>query len=159
MGKKHNALFAAIFVAALSPSTLSARDGAVVLVNRENAVSVDEQEARRLLRRLYLKERTSWPSGERVVFFARSPDNIAEQLFRETVLDMRTGALDDYWLRLKQTRGETPPRAVGSTRILLRQIDAKANAVGVVSLSEYEALSQKYNNIRVLMTLDGENDD
>ncbi|MGF1545185.1 MAG: hypothetical protein ACFB00_11910 [Parvularculaceae bacterium] len=155
-------LLAWVLVAAFAPSDLSGAadpaggDGVVVLVNAHNEISLDEDETKRLLRRLYLKERSSWPDGERAVFFARASADVAERRFRREILDMTDASLDDHWIRQKQTRGETPPRAVRSTRILMRQIERRPNAVGVVTKSEFDELSGTHENVRILISLHGD---
>jgi len=68
---------------------------------------------------------------------------------------MSGAQIEDHWMRMKQTRGETPPRSVKSSRIVLRQIQLKENAVTVIAKSEFEMLGINYNNIKILIELKG----
>ena len=132
----------------------------LIVVNKDNDILKRESDVEELLRRIYLKEVTSWPGGERAVFFGRPSDSPEEQAFRMKILNMSDDGLEEHWTRLKQIRGETPPRAISSTRILLRQIDSKKYAVGVVSKRDFESLVDLDGSHRVISTIkvDGASD-
>lgn len=139
--------FAAILTGALLPAAPAHADEAyVVLVNAENDISGDDG-ARAEVVRLFMKRSTEWSNGLRAEPFDRSPDSPARQAFVSHVLDSSSSELDDWWLRLRQTRGETPPREVGSARLLLRAISRRDGAFGFAARSEVEPLPE---DVRVL---------
>ena len=121
-----------------------------VVVNEECDVDLEDKNVFHLLRRLYLKQQTFWPSGETSVFFARNEVSAEEKAFRKVVLHMTDAQLDDHWVKMKQMRGLTPPRAVNSTRILLRQMQLRRDAVGVISEHDYLKHAKDSPRIKVL---------
>lgn len=123
-----------------------------VLVNAENDVVLDDENAHVLLRRIYLKQLTAWPSGKKSYFFARKDETDTEGAFRKIILKMSDAQLNDHWLKMKQIRGSTPPRAVGSTRILLRQLEIRSGAVGVVSAEDFNKHAKDNPKIKILTT-------
>lgn len=145
--------FLASLTVIVYPTIACAGEQFFVVVNAENKISNDSETLHRTLRRIYLKEITSWPNGDSSIFFARPEQTLEEQVFRQMILNMDDDALQEYWTRLKQIKGETPPRAVSSTRILLRQLQRKTNAVGVISKNEFDALAGADQNLRIVATL------
>ncbi len=124
-----------------------------VIVNEKNTTDLNIDEKSILLRRLYLKEQTWWPKGGKSLFFARNENSMEEQVFRKIILLISDRQLDDHWIRMKQTRGVTPPRSVNSTRILLRQIKSRPDAVGVISKSDYLKFVKDDPQIRIFTTI------
>ena len=148
-------LLTIIFIILFSTNThadIPAEAQFYVLVNGANNSAMDEKNVHVLLRRIYLKQQTAWSSGKKSYFFARKDANSAELAFRKIVLGMSDSELDKYWLRMKQVRGLTPPRAVGSTRILLRQLQIRGGAVGVVSEEDYHKYVENNPHVQVLTT-------
>ncbi|PHS25804.1 MAG: hypothetical protein COA84_07125 [Robiginitomaculum sp.] len=107
-----------------------------VVVNVENQFSGDEDTKRTQIKRLYLKEQTAWPGGVGAIPFGREAGSPEQAAFEKAVLAMSSGEIEGHWLKLKQIRGETPPRGIGSARILARQIGKNTGGFGVVLASE-----------------------
>ncbi len=107
-----------------------------VVVNAENGFDGDDAKKKTQVKRLYLKEQSSWPGGADAVPFGREDGSAEQNAFQSVVLGMSDSDVEGHWLRLKQVRGETPPRGVGSMRILARQIGKQPGAFGVVIASE-----------------------
>lgn len=151
-------LFIALSIApALIAGSLDAAHAAervFVIINAQNDSLDRNEDVKAILRRIYLKEITSWPSGDRAIFFGRPADSEEEQAFRAAILGMSDDALEEHWTRMKQIRGETPPRAISSTRILLRQIESKKNAVGVISDEDFSKLIADSDDHRIIETID-----
>ena len=101
----------------------------VVLVNEANEIEGGDT-GKSEAARLFLKRATEWSNGLRAFPFDRPKDSAAHKTFVEEVLDSDESALNDWWARLKQTRGETPPREVGSVRFLIRAITRREGAFG-----------------------------
>jgi hypothetical protein len=107
-----------------------------IIVNAENQFSGDDDAKRTQIKRLYLKEQTAWPGGIESIPFGREADSPEQTAFEKAVLAMSSGEIEGHWLKLKQIRGETPPRGIGSARILARQIGKNTGGFGVVLASE-----------------------
>lgn len=122
-------------------SPVSIADQFAVIVNAENAG--DEQE----IKNLFLKRKTSWNNGEIAVPLAREGTSAEQVAFNAMVLGFSASELAGHWQTEKQKTGETPPKAVGSERILFRQIQRKKGAFGIVPTS---SVSSPPNGIKVL---------
>lgn len=107
-----------------------------VIVNAANSYAADGDAAKAQIKRLYLKVQRSWPGGQSAVPFGRDAGSAEQAAFEKDVLGMSNSAVDGHWLKLKQTSGETPPRGVGSARILIRQVGKEPGAFGVVTAAE-----------------------
>lgn len=139
----------AALVAGLAAAPAQAGEFAV-LVNADN--DVGGEQARAEVARLFLKRKSEWPNGVRARPFARPADSAAHAAFVASVLEATPDQLQHWWARLKQTRGETPPRAVGSTRFLLRAIGRREGAFGYAAKSEIESLPE---GVKILFEFNG----
>lgn len=130
-------------------------DAYAIVVNAENSVSGSRTDLIATIRRLYLKQQKDWPDGSSAIVFARPAGTEEEVAFRKYILGMDESRLESHWLRLKQTQGAPPPRAVGSARILLRQISLRKSAFGIVRMSELGDAA----GVKVLLEFGGGPDD
>lgn len=142
-----------------APVSASAQSKFYALVNTKNDISLTENEIPILLKRLYLKKSTEFPGGKKALFFARRKDSLEEIAFRKTILKLKQSQLEDHWLRMKQTRGLTPPRGIGSTRILLRQLKSRPEAIGVLSEQDYRKHAKELSDVKILLTFMVTNDE
>ncbi len=133
-------LAGALVLLAFTLSTPTIAQEYAVMVNAQNGFSGDDNVKRTQIKRLYLKEQKNWPGGVEAIPFGREEGSAAQQAFIQKVLGMTGTELEAHWLKLKQMSGETPPRGVGSARILARQIGKKPGAFGVVQASEAAAV-------------------
>lgn len=125
-----------------------------VLVHKASESRLGDREVLLFLKRIYLKQQTTWPDGSKVYFFARRQGSDEETAFRDVILSMNDAQLDDYWVKMKQKRGLTPPRAVSSSRILLRQLQMRANAIGVISGADFNKHAQNNPDVEILFTFE-----
>jgi len=137
-----------VLLAAAAP--LSAAQTFAVIVSEENAYAGEGAAAVQQLRRLYLREQTSWPGGQDAVAFAREPGSPEQTAFLATVVGMTQAEETAHWLRMKQIRGEAEPRAVGSARILARQVARNPGAFAVVLYEEAASME----GVRVIHAFD-----
>ena len=138
-------LGASIVPGAMSVNAEAIDDDYLIIVNAENDIIFSGADGRAYLRQLFLKERTGWPDGKPVTFLARSEKNTVSVVFRERVLEATQAELRRHWLRQKQTRGETPPRQVSSTRLLMRLVARNETAISVVSKQEYDMFVEHFS--------------
>lgn len=107
-----------------------------VVVNAANPVLEKGEDARDTVRRVYLKELSAWPGGAESQPFAREAGSPVQTAFVKAVLGMDETAINDHWTRVKQTKGETPPREVGSVNILFRLVGKFEGGLSVVTAEE-----------------------
>ncbi len=129
----------AVLVLGSTAGTCAAAEYAVI-ANAANPDAARGAAIREVVKRLFLKEQTNWPGGLPAKPLARPAGTPAADAFAAEVLGMSRTALDNHWLHLKQTKGETPPRAVGSVRILLRLVGKYPGAFSVVSAEQAASL-------------------
>ncbi|GER07521.1 hypothetical protein GCM10007972_20970 [Iodidimonas muriae] len=121
----------------------------VVLVNKANPTELSGDAAVDTIRQLYLKELSNWPNGLHADPFAREGGSPAQTAFINNILKMSPTAVTDHWTRVKQTKGETPPREVGSERILFRLIGKFEGGFAIVSAEEAASAP---DTVKVLLT-------
>lgn len=108
----------------------------VVIVNTSNSLSGDQKQMEQQVKRAFLKQATTWPSGAEVKAFDRAkgaPESIA---FISSVLGMDEAEVARYWLGLKQKTGETPPRNVSSSSMVKRLVTKYEGGIAVIKESE-----------------------
>ncbi len=123
----------------------------MVIVNAANPDAAAGASMKEVVKRLFLKEQTNWSGGVPAKPLARPAGSAAAEAFAAEVLEMSAAELDEHWLRLKQTRGETPPRSVGSARILLRLVGKYPGAFSVVGAQEAASLPA---GVKVMFTFE-----
>lgn len=124
----------------------------VVLVNAANDVAGSAEEIKTTLRTIFLKEKTSWPNGVDAIPLGPTAGEPAYDTFVNTVLGMTPQEVEAHFIRLKQIKGETPPREVGSARILMRTIGKQEGAFGVATKADAANLAE---GVRVLFEFSG----
>jgi len=122
--------FLVLAVAALviMPSISYAGEYAVI-VNDSNSNSASQGD----IKRMFLKQQTSWADGTSANPFDRKADSAEHKAFASKVLGMTEAELAEYWGAEKSKSGTTPPREIGSDSILTRQVSRKGGGFGVVS--------------------------
>ena len=120
-----------------------------VIVNQGNPISGTSDELRSLVVRLFLKQQKDWPSNILCRIYDRESDSAEHQQFVERILNMSEGKLSTHWVKMKQLSGETPPRVIRSSSILLRFIQKHQGGIGIVKKEESKKLS---SSVKVLFT-------
>lgn len=106
-----------------------------VVIHAGNELTVSGDEARALIKRLFLKELTRWPDGSEARIYARVAESAPQAAFRRQLLAMSEAELARHWLKQKSMNGTTPPKEVDSDRLVLKYVAKYQNAVGVVELA------------------------
>ena len=134
-------LFIVLLTSTSSP--VLAKDSFALIINEDNHSSGSRKEMISLIARLFLKKGKMWPESDLTCRpFDRGDTSQEHQEFIEKILKMSKGRLDDHWAKMKQLRGDTPPRKINSTRILLRLIQKNKGAFGIVSREDAADLPQ-----------------
>lgn len=107
-----------------------------VIVNSDNPVLAEGEAARETVKRIYLKELGQWPDGSPAQPLARTGGSPAQEAFVAKVLEMTGASVNDHWARLKQTKGETPPREVNSALVLFRTVGREKGGLAVLTADE-----------------------
>ncbi|GAB4540323.1 MAG: hypothetical protein Tsb0010_18270 [Parvularculaceae bacterium] len=124
----------------------------VVLVNAANDFVGSADDIKTALRTIFLKEKTSWPNGVDAIPLGPSAGDPAYETFVNTVLGMTPQEVEAHFIRLKQIKGETPPREVGSARILMRTVGKQEGAFGIATKADAADLAE---GVRVLFEFSG----
>lgn len=135
----------AIFVIAFAPQALA--QSYAVIVNNVNSFSGDETAMKQQVKRLFLKQSSAWQGGTEVRAFDRAKGSPETTAFISDVLGMDEAAVARHWLSLKQKTGETPPRNVSSSNMLVKLVSKYEGGVGVVDSTTASALP---DGVRVL---------
>lgn len=101
-----------------------------VIVHASNpigAVPMDE------VSRIFLKRKTSWPSGAQVAPVDRDGRSNIRSSFARTFHDRSTDALDSYWQQQIFSGREAPPPVVTSDAETVEYVAKNPNAIGYVS--------------------------
>lgn len=120
-----------------------------IIVNVTNNYAASDDEMRQLIKRLFLKQETDWPNGELARAFGRDPKSSEQNVFAEKILAMNTAEIARHWLGLKQKTGETPPRSINSTRMLLKTVEKYPGAFGLVDEKTAKELP---NTVKILFS-------
>ncbi len=121
-----------------------AQDSFALIINEDNPYTSNRKDMISLIARLYLKKGKMWPeSDETCRPFDRAKNSPEHQHFMKTILKISEGRLSEHWAKMKQLRGDTPPRKIKSTRILLKLIEKNPGAFGIVSQKDLPTLSKK----------------
>lgn len=119
----------------------------VVIVNDQNSFSGDPSDMKVVVSRLFLKKQSAWPDGELVKPYDRTLHSQEHQRFVKDILNLKEGKLLEHWAKMKQIRGETPPRSIRAASILLKLIKKHKGGFGVV---DAELADQLPAGIKVL---------
>lgn len=131
-----------------APVAANAAEFAVV-VNAGNQYSGGESDAKEMVKQLFLKNRSRWPGNTEAKPLGRRADSPPHKAFLEKVLKMSEAQLAQHWLSLKQKTGQTPPRAIGSDKMLIKMVAKYQGGFSVVSK---EAADGAGNKVKVLFT-------
>jgi len=106
----------------------------VVIVHPDRDVSLSESE----VAQIYLKKRSFWTSGERIVPVNRDSGSVARAAFAEAVFGNDTGLLPVYWNR-QYFRGVLPPATLASDEAVMRFVASEPRAIGYVDSERVDA--------------------
>lgn len=127
-------LAAALVIALALPSLASAESQSDILI-----VANPSADAGRLsladVRDMFLKKRTSWPSGAKVVPLNVTDGSRLRNDFRNKVLGMTSEEEKSYWQERKIKAGESTPSEFGDT---LRAVFKMRGAIGYVYRSQFK---------------------
>ncbi len=141
--------FCVLFVIVSLATPCFAEETMAIIVNRGNPISGTSEELNHLVARIFLKQQKDWPSDISCRTYDREQDSLEHQQFVEHKLKMSEGRLLAHWGKMKQLSGETPPRVIRSSSILLRFIAKHNGGIGIVKQEEVRKLP---SSIKVLFT-------
>ena len=105
-----------------------------LVINANSKCTLTGDEAKALIKKLFLRELTQWPGGVEAKPYAREAAAAEQVAFLKDVLGMTDAELARHWLKVKNTNGTTPPKDVDSERMLLKHIAKSDGAFGVVKI-------------------------
>lgn len=117
---------ALLFLGVCAPAALAGRE-LVVIVHKASplqTMSVNE------VRAYYMKKQGAWSDGSKVRPVQQSGD--VRDGFVKRTLGMSTTEFERYWLELKYSAAESPPKQVDSDDDVIRFVGAMKGAIGFV---------------------------
>jgi ABC-type phosphate transport system substrate-binding protein len=117
---------ALLFLGMIAPAALAGRE-LVVIVHKaspQQTMSVNE------VRAYYMKKQVAWSDGSKVRPVQQSGD--VRDGFVKRTLGMSTTEFERYWLELKYSAAESPPKQVDSDDDVIRFVGAMKGAIGFV---------------------------
>ncbi len=105
-----------------------------VVVNDKNPVKETGDEAKALVRKLFLKELTQWPGSLDAKPYGREAASDEQVAFLKIVLQLTDSELARHWLKQKNLNGTTPPKEVDSDRMVLKYVARTTGAFGIVRI-------------------------
>ena len=84
------------------------------------------------VRRIFLREQTTWAQGWPIATFLRSSENPIRADFSVAVLGKEPGQMAEYWLNLQLTRGLDPPKICRTSSLMKQYLDRLKGAIGYV---------------------------
>jgi ABC-type phosphate transport system substrate-binding protein len=108
-----------------------------VVVNPKNPVTTISMSD---LREIFSCERTSWPSGNRILLFSRMSNTPEYAVMLKTIYRMSESDYRQYWV-LRQVRGESSCRAteLPSKGITMEALRTYPGAIALIRVSELTA--------------------
>ncbi len=140
----------AVCLSAFSMVTSVVAADFVVIVNSKNTYSASETEMKNVVKRIFLKQQSSWPGGSTTKVFDGKKGGLVQAAFSASMLKMDDVALASYWLGLKQKTGETPPRNVGSKNSMIKLVSKYDGAIGIIDKASAEDAS---GQVKILMDI------
>ena len=122
--------------------------GYVVVVHKDNPYSEDDAKMEGFIKSAYLAQSTSWPSGAKIEAYARKGGSDEMKAFQEKILGMSDSEVSRHWIKMKNSKGIAPPRALGSARLAVKYV-AKNKGAFVV-LAESDAPKDDSSGVKVL---------
>ena len=123
-------LYVALIALSCCAASLQAQSGFQVVVHQSN--STDRISAGELAR-IYMREQTTWPNGNKVVPVDLPAESSARERFSSAVLGKSTSQIKAHWEREVFAGRAVPPAEQRSERDVLAFVAANPGSVGYVS--------------------------
>ena len=117
------------------PAVAESSEYAVVSSAENRASEVDAS----LVRLLYLKELSEWPTGTSARPIGRAEGSPEDRLLLESVLEMDAARLAQHWISLKQRTGQRKVRRVESSEKVVLLLKHYPGAFAVLPIAIAEA--------------------
>lgn len=105
----------------------------IVIVNANNSFAADDTKSKQEVKRLFLKDKKSWPGGIKAKPIGPATGSEAYNALLSGVLDMDSAGLAQHWLRVKQISGQSKPREVKSSRMVTKLVLRDDGALSIVT--------------------------
>jgi ABC-type phosphate transport system substrate-binding protein len=115
--------------AAATPARSAPPVEIAVVVNTENpmpSLTADD------IRSYFMKQKSSWPNGEKIRPVDVEADNAARSLFLSRVLRTTSSDLERHWLEIKYRSAESPPKRMSDDEGVLKYVGAFKGGIGFV---------------------------
>ncbi|MCG5054206.1 MAG: hypothetical protein KA712_14675 [Myxococcales bacterium] len=140
--KAYKTAVAMLLVLLFPPSTSRSEPPVevAVVINAANpmgSMTLDE------VRSFYMKQKSSWPDGEKIRPVDTETDDAARTLFLGKVLKTNPTDLERHWLEIKYRSAESPPKRMEDEAGVLKYVGAFKGGIGFVAVSALELAKDK----------------
>lgn len=116
-----------------SGTAIAGRELAVIVHKASPAATLSQAQ----VKAYYLKKQAAWSDGSKVKPVQQSGD--VREGFVKRTLGMSTTDYERYWLELKYSAAESPPKQVDTDDDVIKFVGAIKGAIGVVDASSLDA--------------------
>ncbi len=106
-----------------------------LVINPNNPYKAKIGPSKAFIRKLYLKQTSTWPLAGKARPFGRSHGSASQRAFETRVLGMSPAVMARHWLRLKNLNGSTPPMILSSDHKIAKFVKKYKGAFGWVESS------------------------
>ena len=139
MSKSHKIIYAIILLSLSSLIEVSAGEYSVI-VNKNIRFTGSENEQITLVKRLFLKKQSKWPSGIKAKPINFKSEKPEYQAFITNVLGMSESEVTSYWGSVRAKSGVTPPSGVGNYRVVLKLVARAKGGIGYIENADLKDL-------------------
>ncbi|GBL03230.1 substrate-binding domain-containing protein [Glaciecola sp. KUL10] len=119
-----------VLVSMLAIALLSTnvRAGVVIIVNKSNALAIDQK----TIQRIFLGKEKKFPNGSPVTAINQSPDSAIRSEFDETILGRSSSQVSAYWSKLVFTGKGVPPAELADDKSVIEKVASNPDAIGYI---------------------------
>lgn len=115
-------------------------DTLAIIVNGKNPVG---ELSLPIIQKLFLKERTAWPNGDKVKSVDREGDTLERSVFLRDVLKLSPIDLEKHWVAKRYEKGLAVPQRLKSDQEVIEFVISEAGGLGYVNMKNLDPSQRK----------------
>lgn len=135
------------YILAFALTSNAAEDGYVIIVNKQNPVTVGDIKMSHV-RNVFILNKTKWKGGSRSKPIFPGKGTPSYDYLLKNVLKMSESKLNRHWLQLKQRSGTSVPPSILSEPAMVKYVGNSEGAIAIVS-----ANAELPNSVKVVVNL------
>ncbi len=128
-------ILAAVLILIMATTGIGLAEDLVIIVNAKNPIGELSPPE---VRRYFLKEHSSWPSGERIRSVDRNGPVPERRVFLDAVIKYSSDQLEQYWIGKRYEKGIPVPPKLASDREVIEYVSSFDGAIGYVNSKSIE---------------------